>query len=1263
LATSEKDPLKHLAVTLYKPEQATGLLANYFGIDSIPDFFKYDHYVHIFLRLAAKALTQPEKQEFKKEISTISNELAVQGKSLQKLFSLETFQSALNNYLDSRDKLIEELKDQELQCQKTTDLVLVDMQKKWITKPNPLNHYILMPRQNKEPRVLGSKKASYLNHFKTEIPLKIKEVVNEKMYTSLVKKAHQKSWEEHFKTGDFIGSPLTKISYSFVPDKWINTLLLNDRKWTLNKLTQEIEKYDKKSLLQLLESNDIQRISPQKRSKIQGDFIEVAYKIQLFDCQRFINFIHHKNTRILPNEKDLVNPIHTRVSFPLDNLDNNQKIEKGISLTQEIFSQSFDDLFSFSLVKTYQTQNEKLNGLKGHDFLVLSKDFNQNGLKQLQSYGINDTSFHFENKYYTIKKTMPDGACGLHALLGTIDSDGFYYKENIRDDFVNALKTKDFQILKRRIERMGIPLNQGAEQFKRAVIARTAKLKDVHSILSDFSGLLISSNFQRKTSFVTVGETQSSSALNICPSMWKDRMTTIAWKRLKEQISKFDETTRLHYLDILHATTPPEQIKKELDAIFPTIHMELRNVLKEHGLRLEIPKNERGDVLWGAEEDLKFMLLSKTFDDKFSEIVSRLIARKWIVDNNISLESFQRKLLLSNPIDHMNTETKDLYRNVIVNHLDSAVKEQNISSLMVFPKDDKYRLMWLNLKESKNKTAASEVEAWMSEFKVNEILKNKVIELAPQATSGSFENMEREAIISKITDKPASIIEVISLDMTLFLSLVAESTKELSAQFDRLREENLNIQSRIVFSEDIFSQYVKTIAKAEFFFNTDEIELAAHLFNKKAQVFSTIEGEILPASFEPINKNAPGDTIAIYHEGDHFWRCDPLDGMFNVESILNKVNTSKNDYDLKLKTLLGNYQEFLLYQINGTSFTNKNNQFLANHFKNAKLLQSLNPSQLPLIFPNPLLEYIDKSFRLRGLTRSKIDGYFVPYYKFDLNQERHCYELSIEYHLASKHDQKEYCGFVVAQFGTETVDAFREKHPKQEDKDLFYNEFLIQAMYAKPEDNLKLPGIRSFRILSLSPETVIPIEDEKPFEGIYLLLNKYPDERVRFNNERYEKKELAIFGMPTEGLLMEPGKDFYLVDKMRIEKLRESKETIKNHHTYKKAQEDFLLLESILKLTVDENVIPSIRGFSPDIIINDEAIVDLILDPKKKPADPTKEAIDAYLEHPTVERKLLEGHLANLLAIQNQIDSKSKTVDKKVLSISDGMPFSNYDSK
>ena len=60
-------------------------------------------------------------------------------------------------------------------------------------------------------------------------------------------------------------------------------------------------------------------------------------------------------------------------------------VETGITLSQKLADKTFEDLFSYSLIKAAEYQDEvSSNTLSGRTFLVLSSAFNPQGFKQLQ---------------------------------------------------------------------------------------------------------------------------------------------------------------------------------------------------------------------------------------------------------------------------------------------------------------------------------------------------------------------------------------------------------------------------------------------------------------------------------------------------------------------------------------------------------------------------------------------------------------------------------------------------------------------------------------------------------------------------------------------------------------------------------------------------------------------------------------------------------------------------------------------------------------
>ena len=434
-----------------------------------------------------------------------------------------------------------------------------------------------------------------------------------------------------------------------------------------------------------------------------------------------------------------------------------------------------------------------------------------------------------------------------------------------------------------------------------------------------------------------------------------------------------------------------------------------------------------------------------------------------------------------------------------------------------------------------------------------------------------------------------------------------------------------------------------------------------------------------------------------------------------MQEVLKKTKSGEDAQ--KLKALIGHYREFLLHQINGTPFVRKGeikNPFDPNPergesiYKNHVLLPSLNKSksQLPLAFPQELLKHLDFRFGLRGLSGDDDASYTaIPSYSFmlkqreELGKDQECYELAIEYRLMKHHtdpEPKEYCSFVIAQFGAETVDAFREKIPPEEGlKDLFYNEFLIQMMYSQTP--IKLPGAKSFRLLKTGRETVIPIEGEEAFNALYpqLIDKEFSGQRAIFNKDSYVQEikagvesDVAKFleaetGLSTAekerlkkklvkhhenlhlGIIQDRKEDSRRIEDVRRASLRADIAELKKTHVYREAKKYRLLLQALLKITTDADLSMSLNPYGPDPVVENYKVVADILKRQEDNACPFDEALksieEAYDNHPSDERQRLENHLRNLETIRRLSAEGGPEGSGRLLAILDGKTaFSDY---
>jgi hypothetical protein len=88
----------------------------------------------------------------------------------------------------------------------------------------------------------------------------------------------------------------------------------------------------------------------------------------------------------------------------------------------------------------------------------------------------------------------------------------------------------------------------------------------------------------------------------------------------------------------------------------------------------------------------------------------------------------------------------------------------------------------------------------------------------------------------------------------------------------------LSGEKKIFILAQIKSLYIKTLKRPEYYLNTQELDLAAHIFDKKLQVVHREVEGIVPAEMlmNETGKGDPkGNPIVIFHGNAHFERCIP----------------------------------------------------------------------------------------------------------------------------------------------------------------------------------------------------------------------------------------------------------------------------------------------------------------------------------------------------------------------------------------------------
>jgi len=559
---------------------------------------------------------------------------------------------------------------------------------------------------------------------------------------------------------------------------------------------------------------------------------------------------------------------------------------------------------------------------------------------------------------------------------------------------------------------------------------------------------------------------------------------------------------------------------------------------------------------------------------------------------------------------------------------------------------------WKTLKASEDALIREEKDAWIRQWKDylkkeeagefdidlfgNGEFLERVFELAPQTQLGA----DREVVRERLAKEPDLISEVVNLDRDGLVSLLSRSAQQEISDIRGRLVENLESQDMYVNNPEVFTHYVETIEDPDFWFNTLEIELAAYLFDKKVQV---INGELqMPASPKPFNNDLPGETIVIQHKGKHFSRCEPLDvttDRYIDDKLLSIPSSDKHDE--ALTKLFTHYREFLSKKTRGVyeRDTDSPNRFIKDEsFQNCTLLASKDPDQCVLAFPNSLLKYIEENIAPRGIRRAGLK--ISRCYSFVVNEITDCYELAIDY----RSNGKEYMKFVVAQFGKEVVDSFRDRERSIEEttkEPLFESMFLIQAMYA---EGLHIPGEGSFRIISTGLNTVVPIPCDQPFASVYSKLAVEREDKKTLERVDYALtgigSALVKYGQNPTMIRQNQQEGFFLANKEYLTLLKAARAKAKETDLYKKAKEDFLVLKSLLNITIDPETLARVRLLDPDAIANAESDISW----KYWDLDVMLESLQRAHPFKSEERLRLEELLNNLELI-DKIASKERFED------------------
>ena len=1163
--------LDQLALASDDPQHCMGLLAEHMISGHASNLYQYEHYTYVFSRIGAKVLLDDiHRERFKGEVQAQSQELIVHGSAINALFSQDLLEETLVEYLKSQNALVTALKEEEKRVTENNKTALVQIGQGWLRKHKELQY--LVPTASEQchwflraprPRLMGAKTFLFLNHVHRPIATRdIEEVAYKNIYLEMLRQQAFEGWKETEVLGTRLGSAAyLPYTFSTAIGGGANGAAYEKRSSELPRLMSDAKRLQQLSLVELFTGGSIPQINADKRSAIMGNFIEVAYKIdRLKGCIRLCNNYNEGPISYQSGGgwsfDDVSNPLHRNITLPNPD-DSSCKgsmrefyIRNALRETQRMATKSFNDLFVFSVVHTAEAQEN--NGLSGKTFLVLSDHLNREGLRLLmmRSSGldaerlIEHKHFPVGGKEYTIMPTVGDGACALHALLGTRGEDGQYYQEQAKVNFRERLSSM-------------------YEHAK--YLASPASYP----------------HYYRQ--YTPDNET--------CKRV-KDKLIQTLKNHLNSALKNGNASSTMLFPD----TRPP---------LIPGI--------KGHWKELQDSHAEKRKVLKDQESPL------------------------WLA--YVGNDAFMDKVM-------------------------SEVADLKVKAEQAITDGDRARA---------------------------EELRNK-----------PFYEKTRDQVIEISRENPSYLMDLVDCISEECLRLIEDQgISDIRQEQEGLRNRQEAVESDFVFQDEVIRRYLETLVLEDFYFNTEEIEIAALMFDKKAHVVSTRrDGKGIEPSEKVFNKGIPGDPVVIYHEGIHFQRCVTLQELRPEQAIAEQHSDPqisadfKNKYDASVKKLVNDYAEFLEMQGGGDIPDPADNPFLDNDKfpvgdkKNPliKLLTPTNENHVPLAFPAAFLDRIERNFPVDELNRVDTGKILMPHYGFGFNEDEGCYDLSIAYQVLERGElPKEYYSFVVAQIGRDTVDAFRDKYRYSPDhKDFFHNEFLIQAMYTNFADEQTLPGKLSFRLLETHAESVIPIEEQ--FDGLFQRfaelgdpepppLNKvcFGHRQRRLPNDRQLTYNPFAEISPTVN--EDCFKDCFILEKERLLAKKDQTQRMKKGpeytELYKDAQKNYLLLKSLLNLVLDESARKKImrRIYSPDAVLESRHIVDSIyadLTSKEEPCAQAKQLRDdvlaSYDASPSIERLLIQQHLENLKAIAIHARGEEDHTEKLsvIAAFGKAQPFSNY---
>ncbi|MGE3716255.1 MAG: coiled-coil domain-containing protein [Simkaniaceae bacterium] len=215
-------------------------------------------------------------------------------------------------------------------------------------------------------------------------------------------------------------------------------------------------------------------------------------------------------------------------------------------------------------------------------------------------------------------------------------------------------------------------------------------------------------------------------------------------------------------------------------------------------------------------------------------------------------------------------------------HLDAALTGENPSSNRLFAVDAQgFEILryWEAFKNHYNQRIQAiqnqEAKLWVSHLGNEAFMRKIMSEVQSQRRDSPLYRKPQAAVLQMIRKKPSRLLNLINAEPNAFLRIVEDDriTRLRGAQKGCNLERD-GVLQQFVLSDPVYNHYIQGIQDEQFWFNTQEIELGALLFNKKLLLVGEGASGIEP--FARVNESLTGSPVVIHFNGvNHFSRCLP----------------------------------------------------------------------------------------------------------------------------------------------------------------------------------------------------------------------------------------------------------------------------------------------------------------------------------------------------------------------------------------------------